>query len=297
MTTKEFETVSIVGAGTMGAQIALLCAVHGYSVWLFSRTEQTLQWAAQSHAQTLENRFQNPRLQELEKHEILRRIHSTTHMPEAVEQADLVIENAPDVLEVKRDLFAQLDKLCPPHTILTTESSSFPVSTLEDVVGRRAQVLNLHFVSPVWDGGIAEWMGGTLTSQESINRVRRFVRSLRLYPSPGLLLPRLLSPLLREARRLVEEGVASPQDVDRAWMIASNMQFGPFGIMDLMGLDVILNAVMNRYSRTGDPADAPPKVLVDKVERGQLGVKTGKGFYDYPNPSFQYPGWLRNDEG
>src|SRR5919197_1745831 len=150
MATRPFETIGIVGAGTMGAQIALHCAVHSYPVQLFSRSTETLQRAAQSHAQELEQRLARQHITVDEKESVLRRIQFTTHMQEAVAGADLVIENVPEHLEIKREVFAQLDQLCPRHTVLATDRSSLRISALEDVTQRPEQVLNMHFYSPVW---------------------------------------------------------------------------------------------------------------------------------------------------
>lgn len=180
MEIKPFETVGIVGAGTMGAQIGLLCAVHGRQVWLWSRSEQTLQQTTQRHAQELEKRLQHSTAEE--KATILDRIYLTTNIQEMAERADLVIENVPEALSVKREMFALLDRLCSPHTILATNSSSLRISAIEAVTQRREKVLNLHFVSPVWDGSCVELMRGTASSDETIANVRRFVRSLGQIP-------------------------------------------------------------------------------------------------------------------
>src|SRR5262245_50432928 len=150
MATRPFDTIGMVGAGTMGAQIALHCAVHGYPVRLFSRSTATLQRAAQSHAQELAHRLARHHLTVDEQESILRRIQCTTQMHEAVAEADLVIENVPEQLELKRKVFAQLDQLCPRHAILVTNSSSICISALEAVTQRPEQVLNMHFYAPVW---------------------------------------------------------------------------------------------------------------------------------------------------
>lgn len=303
MDTKPFATIGIIGAGTMGAQIALLCATHGYQVRLFSRSEQTLQKAAQNHSQVLEQQLQNQQITAKEKTEISDRIRLTTNMQEAATQADLVIENAPELLDLKRELFAQLDELCPAHTILATNSSSLFISEIEDATQRREKVLNLHFVTPVVDDSLVELMRGTLTSDDTMTHVHQFTRSLALIPffirkeSRGFLLGRVWNALKQESLHVVDKGVASPEEVDRAWMIATNMAIGPFGLMDVIGLDVIRDVDLHRYRRSGHKRDAPPQVLLDKIKQGELGIKTGKGFYTYPNPAFHNPNWLHGDEG
>jgi 3-hydroxybutyryl-CoA dehydrogenase len=299
MRSRRLETISIIGAGTMGTQIALLCAAHGYRVWLFSRSEQTLQRATQGHAKQLSTLQQ---LTDEEKSVLLERIRLTTDLRQAAEHADLLIENAPEDLSLKRELFAQFDRLCPVQTILATNSSSLRASALEDVTRQPERVLNLHFVTPVWDGSCVELMRGTRTSDETIEQARSFARSLGLIPllvqkeSTGFLLGRIWRAVKKESLNVVEEGVTTHEDVDRAWMSITKMPIGPFGLMDSIGLDVVRDVEMEYYHLSGNEADLPPRVLLDKIERGELGLKTGKGFYSYPHPVFQNPGWLKGEE-
>jgi 3-hydroxybutyryl-CoA dehydrogenase len=286
----------------MGAQIALHCAVHHYPVQLFSRSAETLQRAAQSHAQELEHRLARQQITVDEKESVVRRIQFTTHMQEAVAGADLVIENVPEQLEIKCEVFAQLDQLCPSGTVLATDSSSIRISALEDVTQRARQLLNMHFYAPVWQRTMVELMGGTATTEETMLRARRFVRSLGLTAllvrkeSTGFVFNRVWRAIKKECLHLVDEGVASYEDVDRAWMIAFGTPVGPFGFMDIVGLDVVRDIEMVYYHASGDRSDAPPRLLLDKIARGELGLKTSKGFYDYPHPAFEAPDWLKGDE-
>jgi 3-hydroxybutyryl-CoA dehydrogenase len=302
MATRPFETIGIVGAGTMGAQIALHCAVHGYPVQLFSRSAETLQRAAQSHIEELGHRLARQDITVDEKESVLRRIQFTTHMQEAVARADLVIENVPEQLEIKREVFVQLDQLCPRGTVLATDSSSIRISALEEVTQRARQLLNMHFYAPVWQRTMVELMGGTATTEETMVRARRFVRSLGLTAllvrkeSTGFVFNRVWRAIKKECLHLVDEGVASYEDVDRAWMITFGTPVGPFGFMDMVGLDVVRDIEMVYYHASGDPSDAPPRLLLDKIARGELGLKTSKGFYDYPHPAFEAPDWLKGDE-
>ncbi|MFQ6027445.1 MAG: 3-hydroxyacyl-CoA dehydrogenase family protein [Dehalococcoidia bacterium] len=302
METKPFAKIGIIGAGTMGAQIGLQCAVHGYPVQIFSRSEETLQRAAQSHSLELNSRLEDQQLTVDEKETILSRIQFTTNMRQAVADADLVIENVPESLEIKREVFAQLDQICPEHTILATDSSSVRISLIEDATHRPDKVLNMHFFAPVWQRPMVELMGGTATTDSTIQRVGEFVRLIGLTPlfvrkeSTGFIFNRVWRAIKKECLRLVDEGVSSHEDVDRAWMVVFGNPIGPFGIMDMVGLDVVRDIEMVYYGESGDKADEPPKLLLDKIERGELGIKTGKGFYSYPNPAFQAPDWLKGNE-
>jgi len=302
MAIRHFQIIGVVGAGTMGAQIALHCAAHGYRVRLFSRSTETLQRAAQGHALELEQRLARQDITVDEQEGLLSRIQSTTDMQEAVAKADLVIENVPEDLEIKRAVFGQLDRLSPHHTLLATNSSSICISALEDVTQRSERMLNMHFYSPVWQRPMVELMGGTATTEETMARARHFVRTLDLTPlsvrkeSMGFLFNRVWRAIKKECLHLVDDGVASFEDVDRAWIIAFKTPAGPFGFMDMVGLDVVRDIEMGYYRASGDASDAPPQILLDKIAKGELGLKTGKGFYSYPRPAFQEPGWLKRDD-
>jgi len=301
MQTKPLKTVCIVGAGSMGAQIGLQCATRGYTVWLVDVLAEALQRTVESHSQELERRLEKQQITAEEKEIILRRIHLTTNMEEGASKADLVIEAVPERLEVKREVFAQLDEVCPRHTILATNSSSLRISAIENATHRPDKVLNMHFYSLAMHRTMVELMRGTATSDETIEKVRQFTRALGLTPllvrkeSTGFIFNRVWRAIKKECLHLVDDGVASHEDVDRAWMIFLGTSVGPFGMMDRVGLDVVRDIEMVYYRESGDESDAPPKLLLDKIESGELGMKTGKGFYTYPDPAFEAPGWLKGD--
>jgi 3-hydroxybutyryl-CoA dehydrogenase len=223
-------------------------------------------------------------------------------MQEGATEADLVIEAVVERVDIKREVFAQLDQMCPGHTIFTTNSSSIRISAIEDATQRLDRVLNMHFYPPVWQRSMVELMGGTSTSAETIEQVRQFARSLGLTPllvrkeSTGFLFNRVWRAIKKECLHLVDDGVASHEDVDRAWMIAIGMPIGPFGLMDMVGLDVVRDIEMVYYHESGDESDAPPQLLLDKIESGELGVKAGKGFYTYPDAAFHDPSWLKGND-
>jgi len=266
------------------------------------RSEEALAQAEAQQAQELDRRIEAEQINADEKPCVLARIHFTTDLEEAASRADLVIEAVPERLDVKREVFERLDQLCPGHTILASNSSSIRISAIADATCRRDRVLNLHFYAPVGQRPMVELMGGTETSDETIHRVRRFARTIGLTPllvrkeSVGFIFNRVWRAIKRECLHLVDDGVASYEDVDRAWMITTGMPIGPFGSMDMVGLDIVRDIEMVYYMESGDESDAPPRLLLDKIEAGDLGVKTGKGFYTYPHPAFQDPAWLREDE-
>jgi 3-hydroxybutyryl-CoA dehydrogenase len=196
-------------------------------------------------------------------------------------------------------VFRTLDRVCTPHVILATNSSSLRVSRIENVTGRPDKLLNTHFVQQVWKHPFVELMRGAQTSEETWEAIRAFVLSIGLVPIlvrrevTGFILARIWRAVKKEALHLVDIGAATPEDVDRMWMIAWETSLGPFALMDRIGLDVIRDIEQVYYEESGDASDAPPRVLLDKIDRGALGVKTGQGFYTYPNPSYQSPGFLR----
>ena len=220
-------------------------------------------------------------------------------MEEAASDVDLVIEAIPESLELKREVFGTLDEICDDRTILATNSSSIRVSKIEGATGRRDRVLNTHFYNIPWRRSVVELMRGTDTSDETMERVRRFMESIGVTPltvlreSTGFIFNRVWRAIKRECLHLVDDGVATFEDVDRIWMILYEKEIGPFGMMDRVGLDVIRDIEMIYYEESGDERDAPPKLLLDKIERGELGLKTEKGFYSYPDPKFHDPDWLR----
>jgi 3-hydroxybutyryl-CoA dehydrogenase len=299
MSTSSIKSVSIVGSGFMGSQIGLQCAVHGYHVSMHDASESALQRCRDAQAAVLDEQIEASVVSADQRQAILDRIQFTGSLSEVASTADLVFEAAREDLDVKRELFRTLDEICPPNTILATNSSSLRVSRIESATNRPDKVLNTHFIQAIWKHPFVELMRGTTTSDETLETVREFVRSIGLIPIlvrrevTGFILARVWRAVKKEALHLVDSGVATPEDVDRTWMIAMEAPLGPFVLMDRIGLDVIRDIEMVYYEESGDESDAPPKVLLDKIEKGQLGVKTGKGFYTYPNPAYESPEFLR----
>ena len=299
---RPIKKVCIVGTGFMGWQIGLQCAAHGCEVWGVDVSQEMREKAAQAQRQELEAWIGEGAINAEEKEAILGRICFRGEIEEGTVGVDLVIEAVPEKLEVKREVFAQLDRCCPAHAILATNSSSIRISKIEDATQRPEQVLNMHFYGRVRQRPMVELMRGTRTSDETIERVRRFALGIGMVPlvvrqeSTGFIFNRVWRAIKKECLHLVDDGVAAHEDVDRAWMIAIGMPLGPFALMDMVGLDVVRDIEMVYYRESGDEGDAPPRLLLDKIERGELGVKSGKGFYTYPDPAFQKPGWLKEGE-
>jgi len=294
----KIERVCVFGAGTLGWQIALQCANHSYPVNLYDLSPKALGNAQSNISSELESWVETGKITTETKKSIAQIVRIEPDPNKAVEGVDLVIEAVPEKLEVKRKVFGELDALCKADAIIATNSSSIRISLIEDVTKRRDRVLNTHFYSLPWTSRIVELMRGTMTSDQTITRVREFMRSMEMLPlivqkeSTGFIFNRVWRAVKRECLHLVDEGVASFEDVDRAWMSIYETKIGPFGMMDRVGLDVVRDIENIYYNESHDIRDSPPKLLLEMIERGELGVKSCRGFYSYPNPAYLDPAWL-----
>ena len=228
------------------------------------------------------------------------RIVAAESLADAVRGADVVIEAVREDLDTKRALFAELSRMAP-DAILTTNSSSLPSSQIASAVTDPGRFLNTHFFAPVWSRPMVELMSCGETRPEVMAAVERFGRSLGLVvavvqgDSKGFIINRVWRAVKREALRVVDEGHATPADVDRLWMLFFGTPYGPFGIMDMVGLDVVAD-IETSYQRVAtDPTDRPSAVLHGKLAAGDLGEKSGRGFYSHPEPEYVAAGWLTGE--
>ena len=300
MTIEEIVTICYVGAGTMGCFNSMAAAVSGYHVVLYDLDETTLQQVPQRHREMAALLIGGGYCSEEDIADALQRVSITSDLREATSNADLVSESVFERLDIKRDIHRQLDEVCPPHTILTTNTSALQVSDIEDVVDRgdRFAALHSHLGSPLVD-----IVAGPRTDPTIIDILQRYVLSTKGVPlvlkkeHPGYVLNAMLGPLLRTALLLTLDGVASQEQVDRAWMSHRNDTMGPFGKMDLFGLNLILDSWLygkrDLYRESLRPRML--ELLQPYVDRGDLGMKSGRGFYRYPNPAYQHPDFLEVD--
>jgi len=298
----KIEHICIVGSGFMGTQLGLQCAVYQKKVIMIDISSENLIRTREIQKKELESRIYSGKIDRNEKQKILERIQFTNIIDETIHSVDLVIEAVPENLELKRKIFSKLDKICSSDTILATNSSSIRISQIEDVTSRLDKVINSHFYPPVWQRPMTEIMRGTKTSNETVEKFCKFAMQIGITPlmikkeSTGFIFNRIWRNIKKESLYLVDQGIASYEDIDRAWMIALGMPIGPFGLMDMIGLDVVRDIELVYYNESGDKKDLPPKILLDKIENGDLGQKTGKGFYSYPNPVFQDSNWLKGNK-
>jgi 3-hydroxybutyryl-CoA dehydrogenase len=300
MTGTTVKRVAIVGAGTMGSRIAYRSAVSGLETYLYDAFPDALNRAIESVQKWLNDRVSRGELTEAAAGSAWTRIHRCDSLQECVADVELVIETIPESVELKREVFAQIDGLAPPEAVIATNSSSLPCSRVADATKRPEKVFNINFSDPRVDD-LVEVMKGPQTSEHTLATGVAFVRALGMVPIVtykeimGFSFNRVWRAVKREMLHLVANGYSSFEDLDRAWMLEFNMPYGPFGLMDRIGLDVIRDIEMQYYLDSGQEQDKPPEMLEDMVAQGHLGVKSGRGFYTYPNPAYEQSGWLRRE--
>lgn len=283
----DVRSICVIGAGTMGAQIAQQSALFGYAVSLLDLDEAQLQRAIHSNRGHLQRRVDRGKLSAADMEAALNLVHPLTDISEAAEAADFVIEAVVERLEVKREVFRQLDELCRPDVVLGSNSSTIGISQIATGLSHPERCVNMHFFHPVLVMKLVEVMRGPGTSQETVETTVELARRIGKEPVVvnrevfGLLVNRILAAIKREAFWLAEEGYATPEDIDRAVKLGLNHPMGPFELSDFSGLDVFYYAALQRYRETGDERDRPPRILEEKVKAGHLGRKSGKGFYVY----------------
>ena len=298
MNATEINHVLIIGAGTMGGQIALQCAMHGLDVALHDISADALArgmarirgYAAYLTAQGRADAA------------ALDRIRPVADLAAAAAQADLVSESVPEDPALKGRVFAELNTLCPPRTIFTTNTSTLLPSMFAAATGRPDRFVALHFHLPVWDANVADVMAHAGTAPEVVETVTGFARRIGQIPilsakeQPGYVFNTMLNALLGAALELAAGGVATTADVDRAWMGIMKTPTGPFGIMDAVGLDTVWKITDFWATATGDPKSrARADFVKSYLDRGRLGQKSGAGFYDYPSPAYQRPGFIEGE--
>lgn len=282
-------TVTVIGAGTMGSQIAMVCALAGYKTYLHDITDGQLQKALESLQFQMNRRLEKKRMTETEYKMAFARLHMTTDLLEAVHATDLVIESIVEKLEDKRELFMNLDEIAPGHVIFATNSSTIVSSKIASSTKRPDRICNLHFFNPPFQTDVAEVVTHPKTSEDTTQTVVEFVKKLGKTPIllrkeiSGFVANRLLGAMVREAIHLLEEGIATYEEIDLAATEALGHPMGPFALLDMMGIDENYYEQLLQYQESGDPSMKPSAILQEKFERGELGRKTGKGFYTYPS--------------
>ena len=283
----DIRRLCVTGAGQMGAQIAVQAALNGLEVALHDISAEQLERAVAENRQHLGRKVEKGKMTTDEVDATFARLTTTTDLRKACEGADFVIEAVVEKLEIKRQVFADLDRFTPDHAILATNSSYLGNSRIADATNRPDQVVNMHFFYPPLVMKLVEVVRGDSTSDETMDLTLALAErmgkvAVRVEKEmPGFLVNRILRALANEAYDLLENGVATFEDIDKACKLGLNHPMGPFMLGDFSGLDIGYNARSERYQETGDERFRPPAALELRVKRGDLGRKTGRGFYDY----------------
>ncbi|MDD4803276.1 MAG: 3-hydroxyacyl-CoA dehydrogenase NAD-binding domain-containing protein [Syntrophomonas sp.] len=279
------KNIAVIGAGTMGRDIAHAAAAAGYEVILMSRNETTINKATSIINKNLQKAIERGKMTAELAAETLGRIKTTNNLAEAAASADLVIENVPEVMETKQEVFRQLDELCPPHTVLATDTSAKSISEIASATKRVDKVVGMHFFNPAYIMKLVEINRGMETSDETYQIAAEVAQkmgkeSICVNESPGFVVTRLNAVLANEAFKMAMEGVASPADIDKACKLGLNHPMGPFELIDLVGLDTRVR-IMEELQRVLGEAYRPSPLMVKYVKAGRLGKKVGKGVYLY----------------
>lgn len=278
--------IAVVGAGLMGGGIAQVSALAGHEVTLQDVGQESLARGKDTIAASLAKFADKGRISQDEAEAALDRIRPTTDL-EAVGDADIVVEAVFEKLEIKADVFRRLDAICADSAVLATNTSAIPITTIAAVTERPEMVVGTHFFSPVPLMKLCELVRGYKTSDQTMDRARDFAEGVGKTvvvvnrDVAGFVTTRLITALAMEAIALVESGVASAEDVDTACRLGFGHAMGPLETADMTGVDIIFNATSNIYADSQDEKFSPPEILRRMVTAGDLGRKTGKGFYDY----------------
>lgn len=270
----------------MGNGIAHVFAQHGFMVQLVDLSADALSKALATIQKNLERQVKKEKISAADRNATLERLSTTSDLESGVEHADLVIEAATENPEIKYKIFAQLDQLCPPHTILATNTSSISITKIAAHTQRPEQVIGMHFMNPVPIMKLVELIRGYKTSDTTTALVTETALALQKTPVavndyPGFVANRILMPMINEAIRSLHEGVAGVAEIDTIMKLGMAHPMGPLQLADFIGLDVCLSIMQVLYEGLGNDRYAPCPLLVNMVAAGNLGVKSGEGFYDW----------------
>lgn len=281
-----YKKIGVIGGGTMGQGIAEMLAVKGIDVYLIEKTPEKLEQAWEMIHVSLDKQIEKWAITETEKKLILSKIHKISDRSKLAE-TDMVIESISEDLDAKKALFKELEHICDPRIILASNTSTLSLTELASETKRPERVIGMHFLHPVSKVDLVELVRGLRTSEDTFQESKTFVeeilqkKSILVYESPGFVTTRLICLLINEAMHTLNEGVASAEDIDNAMRIGYAFHYGPLEMADRFGLDAVLAALDRMFREFGELKYRPSFLLKKMVRAGQLGVKTGEGFFRY----------------
>ena len=286
MRIEEVRNISVIGSGIMGAGISQVCAVAEYEVAIEDIGEAYLKKGMEAIRSSLRKGVERGKLTQEQADAAMARIRTTLDLADAVKEADVVIEAVPENIELKKQVFQELDDSSPRDAILATNTSSFSITEIASATRRPDRVVGMHFFNPVPIMNLVEVVRGASTSDQTIQLARDLATRLGKTPvdvneAPGFVVNRLLAPFLNEAMFCLMEGTAEAKDIDTAVKLGLNHPMGPLELADLVGLDTTIAILEYMHKETGDPKYRPCPLLRKMVRAGRLGRKAGRGFYDY----------------
>src|SRR5690625_4627390 len=296
----DFKNVTVAGSGVLGSQIAFQTAYKNFNVSVYDINDEAIEKAKERFNRLKERYQEDLNASQEEVDQAYNRLSFFTDLSQAVENADLIIEAVPEVKDIKMDFYKKLGEVAPSKTIFATNSSTMLPSHFKDVTGRPEKFLAIHFANEIWKNNTAEVMKHSDTDDKVFNDCIEFAKAIGMVAlpihkeQPGYILNTLLVPFLNAAEELLVNEIADVETIDKTWMIATGAPKGPFAILDVIGI----NTPYNLSVAKAEAGDEMSRKIADYLKRefldkGRLGVQNGKGFYDYPNPSFEDPNFLK----
>lgn len=277
--------ISIIGAGTMGLDIGQMCAQSGYFVIIHDVNDDIIARAKAKLDKNLSRLVEKGKITPEDKQRITGYITFTTDLNTAVD-SDLVVEAIIEDISLKKELYKTLDAICKPDTIIATNTSSISITDLSSIVERKDKFIGMHFFNPVPVMKLVEVIRGMYTSDETYQAIYDFAKTIGKEPvsvkdGPGFIVNKILIPMINEAIFVLQDGIASAEDIDKAMQLGANHPMGPLATADLIGNDTVLHIMNILYQETGDTKYRPAMLLKNMVRGGLLGRKTGRGFFKY----------------
>ncbi|OTG82526.1 3-hydroxybutyryl-CoA dehydrogenase [Acinetobacter sp. ANC 4558] len=298
----DFKNITVAGSGVLGYQIAFQTAFRGFNVTVYDINDEVLDKAKEKFSELSKAYKRDIHATDDQLENTFKNLSYESKLADAVKDADLVIEAIPENLEIKRAFYENLSQVAPEKTIFTTNSSTMLPSQFSEFTGRPEKFLALHFANQIWKFNTAEIMGHSSTDKAVFESVVEFAKAIGMLAlplhkeQPGYILNSLLVPFLMASLDLWSKQVADPEIVDKTWMKATGSPMGPFAILDIVGISTVYNIAKMNAEKTKDPALERVVLLLktEFIDKGILGLQSGKGFYNYPNPAYHSENFLKS---